>query len=60
MHSYFGLMRTGILLFIEAAHIKSPYYLCNKLWYKLDSNVQMATNVVEFKKMLNKMDLNDL
>ena len=29
MHSYFGWMRTGIILFIEAAHMKinnSPYY----------------------------------
>ena len=36
--------------------LRSPYYLCNKLWDKLDSNVQMATNVVKFKNMLNKMD----
>ena len=40
--------------------LRSPFYLCNKLWDKLDSTVQLAKTVVEFKNMLNKMDLNDL
>ena len=35
----------------------SPFYLCTRLWDKLDSNVQLANNVVAFKNKLNKMDL---
>ena len=37
--------------------LRSPFYLCNKLWDKLDSEVQLAKNVVDFKNILNKMDL---
>ena len=40
--------------------LRSLFYLCNKLLEKLDSTVQLAKNVVEFKNMLNKMDLTDL
>ena len=40
--------------------LKSPFYLCNKLWDKLDSNVHMVTSVTEFKNILNKMDLAEL
>ena len=40
--------------------LRSPFYLCNKLWNKLESKVQLAKNVVEFKNFLNKMDLTDL
>ena len=60
------LLRTGPKVKMKVAFtnkervLKSPYYLCNKLWEKMDSKVQMAQNVVEFKTMLNKMDLTDL
>ena len=40
--------------------LRSPFYLCNKLWDKLDSKVQLAKIVVEFKNILNKMDLTDI
>ena len=40
--------------------LRSPFYLCNKLWNKLESKVQLSKNVVEFKNFLNKMDLTDL
>ena len=40
--------------------LRSPYYLCNILWDKLDSTAQRAKNVVEFKNILKKMDLTEL
>ena len=62
------LLRTGPKVKMKIAFtnkervLRSPFYLCNKLWDKLDSTVQLAKNVVEFKNniMLNKMDLTDL
>ena len=35
--------------------LRSPFYLCNALWDKLESKVQLAKNVVDFKNMLSKM-----
>ena len=40
--------------------LHSPFYLCNRLWEKLDSNVQLAKTAAEFKSNLNKIDLADL
>ena len=36
---------------------RSPYYLCNKMWNKLNSSVQRADTLYAFKKHLKKMDL---
>ena len=60
------LLRTGPKVKMKIAFtnkervLRSLFYLCNKLWDKLDSKVQVAKNVVEFKNILNKMDLTDL
>ena len=40
--------------------LRSPFYICNRLWDKLDSNVQLAKSVVEFKNNLKRMDLTEL
>ena len=39
---------------------RSPYYLCNKLWNKLDSKIQLSTSLFEFRESLKKMDLSEL
>ena len=39
---------------------RSPFYLCNALWDNLDSKIQVAKNVIEFKNILSKMDLTGL
>ena len=31
---------------------KSPYYLCNQLWERLESNIQLSSTLVEFKNNL--------
>ena len=60
------LLRTGPKVKMKIAFtrkesvLRSLFYLCNKLWDKLDSTVQLAKNAVELKNMLNKMDLTDL
>ena len=57
------LLRTGPKVKMKCAFtskervLRSPYYVCNKLWDKLDSNVQLAKDIVEFKNILKKMDL---
>ena len=39
---------------------KSPYYLCNQLWNKLDSKIQLSTSLIEFRESLKKIDLSEL
>ena len=36
--------------------LKSPYYLCNKLWDQLDYNIQCLTNIYEFTLAVCKLD----
>ena len=38
----------------------SPYYTCNQLWDKLDSEIQSSKNIVEFAKRLQAIDLSNL
>ena len=40
--------------------LRSPFYLCNRLWDKLDCKAQMAKDVTEFNNILKKMDLTEL
>ena len=40
--------------------LKSPYYLCNKLWDQLDYNVQRLGTIGEFTLALKRMDLSKL
>ena len=60
------LLRTGPKVKMKIAFTnkervrRSPFYLCNALWDKLDSKVQVAKNVIEFKSILSKMDLTGL
>ena len=60
------LLRTGPKVKMKKAFtnkervLRSLFYLCNNLWDKLQSNVQMAANVIDFKNILNKMDLTEL
>ena len=37
--------------------LKSPYYLCNKLWDQLDHTVQNANTCYEFATAVRKLDL---
>ena len=39
---------------------RSPYYVCNQLWDKLDSSVQTSINMFEFVKKLCHLELSDL
>ena len=39
---------------------RSPYYLCNQYWEKIDSAIQTANNIFDFSKQLRKIDLTDL
>ena len=39
---------------------KSPYYLCNRLWDKLEADVQLSQNRFAFGNYLKKMDLSIL
>ena len=60
------LLRTGpkvkmkIVFTNKERVLRSPYYVCNRLWDKLDSSVQMAKGVVEFNNLLKRMDLTEL
>ena len=60
------LLRTGPNVKMEIAFtnkervLHCPFYLCNRLWGKLNSNVQLAETAAEFKSNLNKIDLADL
>ena len=37
--------------------LRSPYYVCCRLWDTLKSAVQMSNNMFEFKNALKKIDL---
>ena len=39
---------------------RSPYYLANQLWDKLDSGTQLSANVFEFANKLHKVDMHKL
>ena len=39
---------------------RSPYYIGNQLWDKLDSEIQSSKNIVEFAKRLQAIDLLNL
>ena len=39
---------------------RSPYYACNRLWDKLDSNKQHSKTMLEFKNNLRKLDLSQV
>ena len=60
------LLRTGPKVKMKIAFtnkervLRSSFYLCYKLWDKLESDVQMAKDVVEFNNMVKKMDLTEL
>ena len=49
------LLRTGPKVKLKIAFtnkervLRSPFYMCNKMWDNLDSTVQLSKNVVEFK-----------
>ena len=40
--------------------LRSPYYKCNMLWDKLDSDIQLSENIFEFKRKLSKIDITGL
>ena len=45
-----GELRTGKIAFIDKERVlRSPYYKCNKLWDSLNSDIQSAENIFEFK-----------
>ena len=39
---------------------RSPYYLCNHLWDRLDSSIQTSNNICEFANRLRVIDLSEL
>ena len=44
--------------FTEKERVKrSPFYVSNRLWDKMDSNVQTLKSMLEFKNYVKKMDL---
>ena len=40
--------------------LRSPYYACNRLWDKLDCNIQHSKTMLEFKNNLRKVNLSTL
>ena len=40
--------------------LRSPYYLCNKLWDQLDHTVQTLNSCFEFTTAVKKLDLSKL
>ena len=40
--------------------LRSPYYVCNRLWDKLDYTIQLSKTTLEFKNNLSKMNLSTL
>ena len=47
--------------FTDMAKVRrSPYYVCNQVWDKLDSSVQRAKSIWEFSNLLRKIDLLEL
>ena len=57
------LLRTGPKVKMKLAFtdkervLRSPYYMCNRLWDKLDSTIQLSKDIFEFKSNLKKIDL---
>ena len=46
--------------FIDKERVRrSPYYQCNRIWEKLDSDIQLSKSMFEFKNNLKKLDLRD-
>ena len=60
------LLRTGPKVkmkvpFTEKERVRrSPFYVCSRLWDKLDSSIQLSTSMYEFKNNLKKLNLRDL
>ena len=40
--------------------LRSPYYACNRLWEKLDSDTQASSNIFEFTNRLCMLDISEL
>ena len=40
--------------------LRSPYYVCNRLWEKLDSDTQASVNIFEFTNRLRMLDISEL
>ena len=57
------LLRTGPKVKMKIAFTdkervkKSPYYLCNQLWERLESNIQLSSTLVEFKNNLRRVNV---
>ena len=43
----------------ERVH-RSPYYVCNQLWDKLESSVQRSNSVFEFTKKIQQLKLSEM
>ena len=60
------LLRTGPKVKMKIAFtnkervLRSPYYVCNRLWDKLDSDIQASKTVVDFKNNLKKINLKEM
>ena len=39
---------------------RSPYYLCNNFWDKLESTVQKSNTIFEFTRFLGYLNVRDL
>ena len=39
---------------------RSPFYLCNRLWDKIDSSIQTSINICEFSNRLRVIDFSEL
>ena len=40
--------------------LRSPYYLCNRLWDKLNREIQLSKSIWEFKSNSKRIDLSSL
>ena len=40
--------------------MRSPYYICNQVWDKLDSLIQSASSIIDFSKRLRYIDISAL
>ena len=40
--------------------LRSPFYKRNTLWDRLDSDIQLADNMYEFKRKLKRIDISGL
>ena len=40
--------------------LRSPYYVCNRLWEKLDSDTEASVNIFEFTNRLHMLDISEL